>query len=398
MLGAQGFDWERLSREPGFEGFSEAAVACLSRESAAPLVEALGTTPAASAVELAAFASAIQGVAPRIAALTDAGSLSPELAEFLRFEARQSLERSKRLLAVCGEISSALAGDGIGTVALKGAALLLAGTAEPGLRPMGDLDLLLSDRGRMEAASRVLASLGWKTLFDTRRHRVFAREGERAVRPACEDPENPIRIELHYALRIPVLGRTYDLTQAVLAAAETVTREGTHSLVSAGNALRRHLLVHAAEDFAASGLRGVQAADFRLLSRRGGPLSIAFSEADRGAGLAPLAYAALAVERLFPGSFAPEFLDSLRRQAPKPLLDRASDLPPLRWTRPARGWSKRALTLVESPAAKGRFLFRSAFPPLEDVRINVAPGATGAALLLAWLRLLVRRVGQLLSG
>jgi len=263
---------------------------------------------------------------------------------------------------------------------------------------MGDLDLLLTDRGRMKAASRALGPLGWKTLYDTRRHRVFAREGERVVRPGCEDPGNPIRIELHYALRIPVLGRTYDLTQAVLAAAEAVEHEGTRCLASAGNALPRHLLVHAAEDFAAAGLRGVQAADFRLFSSRDAPLSIAFSESDRRAGLAPLAYAAVSIERLFPGSFAPDLLDGLCREVPKPLLDRASALPPLRWTRPASGWTKKALMLVESPAARGRFLFRSAFPPLEEVRINVAPDATGLALVLAWLRLFLRRARRLFSG
>ncbi|HQR68559.1 MAG TPA: hypothetical protein PLB02_14310, partial [Thermoanaerobaculia bacterium] len=75
MLGAGGFDWERLFREPGFRRLSEAAVAAASRETAAPLVEALGRPPAASAVELAAFAAAFQGVAAEIALLPDAGAL-----------------------------------------------------------------------------------------------------------------------------------------------------------------------------------------------------------------------------------------------------------------------------------------------------------------------------------
>lgn len=397
MLGARGFDWERLSREPGFGRFSEAAVAALSRETAAPLLEALGRRPAASAVELAAFASAFQGVAPRIATLPDLEELPPELAEFHRFEARQSAARGGKLLEVYGHVSSALFHEGIEAVTLKGAALLLAGTADPGHRPMGDIDLLLADPGRMDEAARALALLGWTGLFDTRRHRVLARKGEQVVRPGCSDPENPIRIELHYALRIPVLGRAYDLTQELLASAEPFEREGIRGLLSTGNALRRHLLVHATEDFAALGIRGIQAHDFRLLSRPAGPLQIVLSDADRRAGLAPVACAAHVIEKLFPGSFAPEFLDALRRDVPKALLDRASEVPALRGTRPSEGGTARGLSLIESPVAKARFLLRSVFPPPEEVKVNVAPEASGPRLAAAWLRLFVRRAGRLLG-
>jgi hypothetical protein len=397
MLGARGFDWERLFREPGFRGFSEAAVASVARETAVPLGEALGQTPAASAVELAAFAAAFQGVASRIAAVENLEALPADLVEFLRFEALRSAARGAKLLETCDEVSSALAREGIDAVALKGAALLLAGTAEPGHRPMGDLDLLLADPGRMGDATRALAPLGWTTLFDTRRHRVFAREAERIVRPGCEDPDNPIRLELHYAVRIPVLGRTYDPTPALLAAAMPAVRDGVRCRVAAGNALRRHLLVHAAEDFAATGLRGAQAADFRLFSRGEGPLTIALSEGDRRAGLAPLAYAALAVERLFPESFQPAFLESLRSAVPAALLSRAGAIPPLRRTRPPDGWTKTALSLVESSGPKARFLLRTAFPPPEEVRVNVAPEASGVKLAAAWVHLFLKRAGRLVG-
>jgi hypothetical protein len=397
MLGARGFDWDRLFREPDFRRFSEAAVASLSRETAAPLCEALGRLPAPSAVELAAFASAFQGVAPRIAALADVEALPAELAEFLGFEARQSAARGGKLLETCGEVSSALSREGLEAVALKGAALLLGGVVEPGLRPMADLDLLLSDPGKMERATRALGAVGWRPRFETRRHLVFGRDGERVVRPGCEDPENPIRVELHYDLRLPVLGRVYDISDAVLAGAEPVEHDGTRTLVAAGNALRRHLLVHAAEDFAAAGLRGIQAHDFRLLSRREGPLHIALSEADRKAGLAPLAHAARAIEKLFPQSFAPEFLARLCDGVPGVLLERADRLGPLRKTRPPRGGTRAALSLIEAPAPKARFLLRSVFPPPGEVKVNVAPEASGVRLAAAWLHLFAMRAVRLLG-
>jgi hypothetical protein len=108
-----------------------------------------------------------------------------------------------------------------------------------------------------------------------------------------------------------------------------------------------------------------------------------------------LSYAARAIEGLFPGSFAPEFLATLCAGVPAVFLERAAALPPLRKTRPPRGWTKRTLSLAESPAAKMRLFFRTAFPPLEEVKINTAPGATGAALALAWLELFFRRAGRL---
>ena len=395
MLGVNGFDYDRLFGERGFARFSEAAVAAASRGSMEPLHHAFGPSPGASEIELAAFAASIQGVAPRLGTLADVGTLPAEMAGFLRDEEQRSAARSRKLLEVCVQVASALAAGGCDVVVLKGAALLLSGLAAEGLRPMGDIDLLLVEPERMERASVVLQGLGWRTLFDTRRHRVFAREGERVVRAGCEDPENPIRLELHYAVRIPVLGRRYDVTQALLAAAEPVERGGSRCRIAAGNALRRHLLVHAAEDFAATGIRGVQAADFRLLSGGKGPLSIAFSEADRKAGLAPLAYAVDAVERLFPGSFSQPFLTSLWGSVPAELLERARRLPALRRTRPPRGWTRTGLSLIEAPAPKARFFLRTAFPPFEEVKVNVAPEASGPRLVAEWLRLFGRRMEQI---
>lgn len=395
MLGADGFDCDRLFGEARFALFSDAAVGAASKGSAEPLRDALGPSPSAEETELAAFAASVQGLAPFLGTLGDVETLPAELALFLRTEERRSAARSEKLHMTCLEVTSSLAAGGCDVVVLKGAALLLSALATEGLRPMGDIDLLLAEAERMDRASLLLEKLGWRALFDTRRHRVFGRHDERVARPGCEDPENPIRLELHYAVRTPVLGRHYDVTQALLAAAEPIESAGSRCLVAAGNALRRHLLVHAAEDFAAAGLRGVQAADFRLLAREGGPISIALAEADTRAGLAPLAYAADAVERLFPGSFAPPFLASLRGGVPKELLERAGRLPPLRHTRSPRGWSRTGLSLIEAPAPKARFFLRTAFPPLEEVKVNVAPEASGLKLAAEWLRLLLRRTGRI---
>jgi hypothetical protein len=258
---------------------------------------------------------------------------------------------------------------------------------------MGDLDLLLTDPSRLPAATRLLTARGWRVALDTPRHRVFAREDEQVVRPACEDPRNPVRVELHVSFRIPVLGRTYDATAALVAAAEPFDAGGGRVLGASGNALLRHLLIHAAEDFAARGLRGIQAHDFRRVARRTGPLRLVLSPEDIRAGLAPLAFAADAVERLFPHSFDAAWLASLCASVPGRFLARAAGISPLRHTRPPRGWSTTALSLVESPWRKARFLVRTSFPTLGEVKANTAPEASGVALAAAWLRVFLSRAG-----
>jgi hypothetical protein len=396
-LGARGFDHARLFSSPELRRFSELSVSAVSTGSVSPILGALGPAPSSAALELAAFAASIQGVAPLLATLEDVSLLPSPLLEFFLFERSASAARGKKLLETLAETHRALAGSGIEAVALKGAALLLRGDGEPDLRPMGDLDLLLVTPERIDAATSALETNGWKPLFETPRHRVFVRPEERVARPACEDPENPIRIELHTSFRIPVLGRTYDPTSSLASEAAPVDREGIRFRVASGSAFLRHFLFHAAGDFAASGLRGIQAHDFRLLSRRYGPLQVALTGSDRRVGLAPLAYVAEAIETLFPGSFERGFLGELSREVPAPLLARARSLPSLRHTRPVRGWTEVTLSIAESPWRKARHLLRAAFPPLGEVRANAAPDGTGLALLVVWVRLFLRRAARLIS-
>ena len=177
--------------------------------------------------------------------------------------------------------------------------------------------------------------------------------------------------------------------------------------VAAGDALLTHLLFHAAEDFAGNGIRGIQAHDFRLLAkaregdRKTGALAPEISSSGRGRaharGAAPLLYAADAIERLFPLTFKEIFLSSLSSRVPPDLRARAAALPALRYTRPARGWSRTLLSLVDGPVPRARFLLRTLFPTLGEVKANAAPGASGLALAVAWARVLARRVASALG-
>jgi hypothetical protein len=294
-----------------------------------------------------------------------------------------------RLQEVLAHLSSA----GVEVIPLKGAALLLRREAIAGLRPMGDLDLLLVDPSRMGAAAAALTrATGYRPLLDTPRHLVFAEENETVPSPAGEHAGNPLRIELHRSFRLPVLGVVLDATKDLVKNAVT-TADGFR--VPSDAAMLRHLWHHAAEDFAAKGLRGIQAVDFLDRAGRTGALPAVLHDGDARAA-APLLYAADGLERLFPGTFDAASLERLAEAMPPALRQRASTLPVLRHTRPSRGFTRTGLSLAHGRRARVRFLLRNAFPTLGEVKANVAPGAEGLALRLAWLRVLARRASALI--
>ena len=218
-------------------------------------------------MELAAFAISTQGLSALIARIGGLAAPPPPLVDFLLEENLQAVARANRLQETLGATVHALRAAGVEVVALKGAVLAFFHYPDAALRPMGDLDLLLRDPADLARATAALVRAGWRALFDTSRHRVFARPHERVVRPAAEDPENPIRVEVHTSFRLPVLGRVYDASEALRAGAVARDLGGTPVNVAAGPALPMHLLFHAAEDFAGNGIRGIQAYDFRLLAR-----------------------------------------------------------------------------------------------------------------------------------
>ena len=296
----------------------------------------------------------------------------------------------------------ALRAAGVEVVALKGAVLAFFHYPDPALRPMGDLDLLLKDPRDLARATEALGGAGWRALLDTPRHRVFARPDERVARPAAEDPDNPIRVEIHTSFRLPVLGRVYDASEELRAESETRDLGGARVNVAAGDAFLTHLLFHAAEDFAGNGIRGIQAYDFRLLAevgegdRKTGALAPETSSSGRrpadARGAAPLLYAADAIERFFPLTFKEVFLSSLSAGVPPELRRRAAALPALRYTRPTRGWTRTLLSLIDAPVPRARFLLRILFPTLGEVKANAAPDSSGIALVAAYVRVFGRRV------
>ena len=389
------FDPEPLFTDPRYPRFAAAAVKAVEAESASLISDALKEDSSSGSEEIAAFAISTQGLSALTSRCREVRTLPAALSDFLFAENLHSEARARRLLeTLSGTICRLRAAD-VEVVALKGAALAFFHYEEPSLRPMGDLDLLLREPRDLERATAALAGAGWIALFDTNRHRVFARPDERVASPATEHQENPVRLELHTSFRLPVLGRVYDASAELRSGAATRILDGVEVAIAAGPSLVRHLLFHAAEDFAGLGIRGIQAYDFRLLARTSGRLSPEIFSNEREAGAAPLLFAADAIERLFPNTFEELFRSSVAARVSPDLRGRAAALPPLRYTRAARGWTRMLLTLVDGPVPRARFLLRTLFPTLGEVKANVAPDASGLALAVAWVRVLLRRAGFL---
>jgi hypothetical protein len=104
-------------------------------------------------------------------------------------------------------------------MALKGSALIGGYYADPALRPMADLDLLVKP-DNLTGLAAVLDSLGYRQISAeseqaAERHLRFDRPGSRIQSVEFEHPDNPRPVEVHTDLRVPlwgdVAGRPADL-------------------------------------------------------------------------------------------------------------------------------------------------------------------------------------------
>jgi hypothetical protein len=376
---------ERLLGDPLVAAAGLAALGAIRESTLAPLASFDGE---GVRTRETAFAASVQGLAPRLATLAGIEGIPVDLRLHLEAESRRCAERGDRILGLLERLAALLQASGLRAVALKGAALVLGKVVPAGLRPMADVDLLFeSESGLRQAAKSLETELGYVPLWNTPRHLVLAEREERVALQACEHPENPLRIELHRSFRLEVLGQRLDATECLLR--ETGTARGWE--IPGPAAMLRHLLFHAAEDFAAKGLRGVQIVDFVVLSRRGGPLSLPDLPPALGA---PVVLAARAIEDVLPGTFDARTLQSASTRVSPLVLRRAAAIPVLRHSRAGKGWTATSLGLCEGAPAKARFLARTLFPSLDEVRANVAPGASGLRLAAVWAKVLIGRLAS----
>ena len=241
---------------------------------------------------------------------------------FLSEQRKHVAGRHRRIEDLLEQIDFRSRQKGVALLPMKGAALHAIGIYAVGDRPMADIDLLVPDRDGSTAAE-LLRDCGFEKSFSNRRHELFEPRFERrATTEYGEHTNNPIKIELHSAVRESLPVAEVDITQFMF---PLQMKCGLNAYRS-NAALMLHLLLHAANNMRAHALRYIQLIDIARLAER-------FEAADWNALLgmrtnhmslwwaaAPL----ILTSRYFPNSVPESIVRNLSAQCPW-LLRRSAD-------------------------------------------------------------------------
>jgi hypothetical protein len=225
--------------------------------------------------EAARWAIQVHGIAPLLdwtfESSPNRAALPERLQMYLAEQRRLSGQRVERLLGELAAILEAANRRGIAVAPLKGSLLATSYYAEPGLRPMNDLDLLVrpDDEARM---LDLLAGLGYRKLARGWKHIALARPDGAGpiVSYDGEHPDNPRSLELHVRVAEQFWGIRYDLTSETWAGSAPGTLLGAEAQVSRPAALLHHLAVHASSDAIARRLRLLHLHDIALVAAQVG--------------------------------------------------------------------------------------------------------------------------------
>jgi putative nucleotidyltransferase-like protein len=221
--------------------------------------------------EAARWAVQVHGIGPLLDCAAehwpDADVLHPTLLSYLAEQRRLSGERLALLLQDLAEILRACEQEQIAVVPLKGSLLATLYYAEPGLRPMNDLDLLVrpADEQRM---LRLLARLRYQPIARSQKHLLLARPESHGsvVSYIGEHPDNPRSLDLHTRLAEYFWGIHYDLTEEAWADSASGRLQGVEARVLGPATLLHHLAIHASSDALARRLRLLHLVDIALVA------------------------------------------------------------------------------------------------------------------------------------
>lgn len=205
-------------------------------------------------------------------------NLPGEEAAWLNGQLEANRERIRRLHEELAAALAAMAGRGVRVMPLKGALLTTRAGADPAIRPMADLDLLVAP-GDRAAATAALVGLGYLRRPDGNRrptHDVFeGQDGGRVRSWDGEHPDNPRRIELHTEVRrhLWVWTDDDDLTEYLWSGARDGDVLGQPAAVPSDAGLLAHLAVHATCDLLVGRGRLIQWLDLAGLAGRMGRAS-----------------------------------------------------------------------------------------------------------------------------
>ena len=214
------------------------------------------------------------GLAPHLARALPgspvADAAQPATLDWLAGQADLNGRRIRRMHDELAAILAAAAVAGVEVMPLKGAILTTLPGADPGRRPMADLDLLVRpvDRLRM---SVVLEGLGYRREPGDAphpTHDVFLDPGGSRTPHPGEHPDDPRRIEVHVEVKRHLWGWATDddLTETLWSGARPGQVLGQPATLPEPRALLAHLAIHATSDLLVGRGRLVQWLDLGALA------------------------------------------------------------------------------------------------------------------------------------
>jgi hypothetical protein len=221
--------------------------------------------------DAARWAVQVHGIGPLLdraaEGWTDADALHPALRGYLAEQRRLSGQRVALLLHDLAEILQACQQEQIDVLPLKGSLLATIYYAEPGLRPMNDLDLLVRPADEQRTLA-LLARLRYQTIARSQKHLMLARPEAHGpvVSYSGEHPDNPRSLDLHTRLAEYFWGIRYDLTEEAWADSAAGQWQGLAARVLRPATLLHHLAIHASSDAIARRLRLLHLADIALVA------------------------------------------------------------------------------------------------------------------------------------
>jgi hypothetical protein len=268
----------------------------------------------------------------------------PSWQTFLADQAHHTRVRDDRAGELLATLDSRMRAAGIPIVPLKGSALRALRVHAPGIRPMSDIDLMVSPKDIGESV-KVLRTIGYVAKFSTQRHLVLAPPDVPTPPYLGEHCDAPYKIELHTAIAEALPLTKVDITGRIF----TQTPRAGINRYPSEQALMCHLLLHAAGNMRANALRLMQLIDIAMLARRLGPADwLALLDTSQP-GHAWWMYPPLAMTaRYLPGEIPPAALHvaydicprHLRRKAARHTLEsvswsnlRIAALPGYEWAR-----------------------------------------------------------------
>lgn len=244
------------------------------------------------------------------AALTRAGTLGRLRAETADVLRRAALRRHREwieLQRVLQDALGLLAGAGVPVIVLKGAALAIGTYAEPELRPMNDIDLLVPPDA-VDVAAGALRSGGFLVPDEARTE--FWKDAYFHL-PLRAPGDGFVLVELHWAIAQPDRHRP-DTTELFGAAVPLAESTGAALMLGPEDMLT-HLALHHSYHYFEPRLIWIH--DLALLHLDPPPASHALARARRWQATVPFLLALAQVERVFPGLLRPEFRQLAARSA-----------------------------------------------------------------------------------